>query len=173
MHPTPDPSPDPDLEFPRLVRAHTDAVWTTALRLTGSRVDAEDLVQEVFAAAWKAMSGWDAERWSALQPRPWLVTICLNAWRNSLRTASRRPVTVHAPVEAGVAGHEDAVVGDRALADLVAALPEAYRAPVVLRHVVGLTYTEVATALDLPVGTVKAQVSRGLALLRKDSLPWT
>jgi RNA polymerase sigma factor (sigma-70 family) len=168
---------DPDLEFPRLVRAHTDAVWATALRLTGSPADAEDLVQEVFASAWKAMSGWDAERWAALQPRPWLVTICLNTWRNSLRTAARRPRTVALQPEvaagAGVAGHEDAVVADDRLGALVAALPEAYRAPVVLRHVVGLPYAEVATALDLPVGTVKAQVSRGLALLRKDPQTWT
>ncbi len=168
---------DPDLAFPRLVRTHTDAVWTTALRLTGSPTDAEDLVQEVFASAWKAMSGWEADRWEALQPRQWLVTICLNTWRNSLRTSSRRPVMVHAPVEAavvpGIPGPEDAVVADSQLGALVAALPEAYRAPVVLRHVVGLPYREVATVLDLPVGTVKAQVSRGLALLRKDPSSWT
>lgn len=163
---------DPDLAFPRLVRTHTDAVWTTALRLTGSPADAEDLVQEVFASAWKAMSGWDADRWEALRPRQWLVTICLNTWRNSLRTAARRPVTVHESVEPGIPGPEDAVVAASQLGALVAALPEAYRAPVVLRHVVGLPYREVAGVLDLPVGTVKAQVSRGLALLRKDPASW-
>jgi RNA polymerase sigma factor (sigma-70 family) len=166
---------DPDLEFPRLVRAHADALWATALRLTGSRPDAEDLVQDVFASAWRSMSrGWDPAEWAALKQRPWLVTICLNTWRNGLRTASRRPVEVHAPVErAGPGGPEDEVVAAHRLGELVAALPPAYRAPVVLRHVVGLPYAEVAGVLDLPVGTVKAQVSRGLAMLREDPTRWT
>jgi RNA polymerase sigma-70 factor (ECF subfamily) len=54
----------------------------------------------------------------------------------------------------------------RVWAALVGQLPPVYRAPVVLRHVDGLTYPEVAQALDRPEGTVKAQVHRGLALLR-------
>jgi RNA polymerase sigma-70 factor (ECF subfamily) len=159
---------DADLLFPRLVRAHASDVWTTALRLTGSRPDAEDLVQEVFASAWSAMSGWPPERLESLRPKAWLVTITLNAWRNGLRTASRRPRTspllehdaaVHAP---------DSLDENERLASLVALLPEAQRAPVVLRHVVGLSYAEIAAALNCPEGTVKAQVSRGLALLRKE-----
>jgi RNA polymerase sigma-70 factor (ECF subfamily) len=48
----------------------------------------------------------------------------------------------------------------------VTGLPDLYRAPVVLRHVQGLSYEEAAEALGRPVGTVKAQVHRGLALLR-------
>jgi RNA polymerase sigma-70 factor (ECF subfamily) len=164
---------DADLLFPRLVRAHTGDVWTTALRLTGSHADAEDLVQEVFASAWAALETWPPERVAALRPRPWLVTITLNAWRNGLRTASRRPRTAplldHEPAAVQVPDRLDEA---ERLGELVALLPEAYRAPVVLRHVVGLTYDEIATALDCPPGTVKAQVSRGLALLRKE-LSWT
>ena len=49
---------------------------------------------------------------------------------------------------------------------LLLTLPPAYRSAVVLRHVDGLTYPELATALDRPEGTVKAQVHRGLAQLR-------
>ena len=51
-------------------------------------------------------------------------------------------------------------------AALLACLPPAYRAAVVLRHVDGLSYPELATALGRPEGTVKAQVHRGLAMLR-------
>ena len=51
-------------------------------------------------------------------------------------------------------------------ADLLLTLPPAYRSAVVLRHVDGLSYPELAIALDRPEGTVKAQVHRGLALLR-------
>ena len=166
---------DPDVEFPRLVRTHADALWATALRLTGSRPDAEDLVQDVFAAAWRSMAqGWDQTAWAALKQRPWLVTICLNTWRNGLRTASRRPVEVRSEVDRPSTGAlEDDVVAAARLGELVAALPPAYRAPVVLRHVVGLPYAEVAEVLDLPVGTVKSQVSRGLALLREDPARWS
>ena len=51
-------------------------------------------------------------------------------------------------------------------ASLLATIPPAYRAAVVLRHVDGLSYPELAIALDRPEGTVKAQVHRGLAMLR-------
>ena len=163
---------DADLLFPRLVRAHADDVWTTALRLTGNRSDAEDLVQEVFAAAWASLRSWPQERVDALRPRAWLMTITLNAWRNGLRTASRRPHTSPLLDHDAAVQPLDALDQDERLADLVARLPEAYRAPVVLRHVVGLSYAEIAAALDCPPGTVKAQVSRGLALLRKE-LSWT
>jgi RNA polymerase sigma-70 factor (ECF subfamily) len=163
---------DADLLFPRLVRAHTDDVWATALRLTGNRADAEDLVQEVFASAWSAMRTWPAERVESLRPRAWLVTITLNAWRNGLRTASRRPRTGPLLDHDSAVQPPDSLDETERLGELVARLPEAYRAPVVLRHVLGLSYAEIAAALDCPPGTVKAQVSRGLALLRKE-LSWT
>ena len=163
---------DADVLFPRLVRAHTDDVWTTALRLTGNRPDAEDLVQEVFASAWTALSSWPPDRVDALRPRAWLVTITLNSWRNGLRTASRRPRTGPLLDHDAAVQPVDALDEAERLGSLVARLPEAYRAPIVLRHVVGLSYGEIAAALDCPPGTVKAQVSRGLALLRKE-LTWT
>jgi RNA polymerase sigma-70 factor (ECF subfamily) len=163
---------DADLLFPRLVRVHTGDVWTTALRLTGSHADAEDLVQEVFASAWTALESWPAERIAELRPRAWLVTITLNTWRNGLRTASRRPRTTALLEHDSPVHPSDGLDEAERLGELVARLPEVYRAPVVLRHVIGLTYAEIATALDCPPGTVKAQVSRGLALLRKE-LSWT
>jgi RNA polymerase sigma-70 factor (ECF subfamily) len=163
---------DADLLFPRLVRAHTADVWTTALRLTGNHADAEDLVQEVFASAWSALESWPQERIDALRPRAWLVTITLNAWRNGLRAASRRPRTAPLLDHDSAVRPTDHLDETERLGELVALLPEAYRAPVVLRHVVGLSYAEIAAALDCPPGTVKAQVSRGLALLRKE-LSWT
>ena len=159
---------DADLLFPRLVRAHADDVWTTALRLTGNRADAEDLVQEVFTSAWSAMQSWPPERIAELRPRAWLVTITLNAWRNGLRSASRRPRTLPLLDHDRPDQPPDALDEAERLGELVARLPEAYRAPVVLRHVVGLSYDEIAAALDCPPGTVKAQVSRGLALLRME-----
>jgi RNA polymerase sigma-70 factor (ECF subfamily) len=56
--------------------------------------------------------------------------------------------------------------GARRWATLLATLPDRYRTPVVLRHVDGLSYDEMATVLGRPEGTIKAQVHRGLAQLR-------
>ncbi|MBO0783545.1 MAG: sigma-70 family RNA polymerase sigma factor, partial [Ktedonobacteraceae bacterium] len=53
------------------------------------------------------------------------------------------------------------------LGQLVAALPQRYRAAVILRHIEGLGYAELAAILHQPVGTIKANVHRGTALLRK------
>ena len=69
-----------------------------------------------------------------------------------MRTAPRPPPSVRATADAWAA--------------LLLTLPPAYRSAVVLRHVDGLSYPELAAALDRPEGTVKAQVHRGLALLR-------
>lgn len=82
-----------DLEagYPAFVRAHADAVYTTALRLSGSRAEADDLAQETFIRAYKALRGFEADRVLALESRAWLLTICLNLWRNALRHAARRP----------------------------------------------------------------------------------
>jgi len=164
-----------DLEagYGTFVRAHADAVYSTALRLSGSRPDAEDLAQETFVRAYRALRRYDADRIRSLEARPWLLTITLNLWRNGVRAAQRRPPPSPHPVTDRAAhdapGPEDLAVSadeGRALAALVRRLPEHHRAPVVLRHVAGLSYAEVAGVLGCPEGTAKANVARGLARLR-------
>jgi RNA polymerase sigma factor (sigma-70 family) len=163
-----------DLEagYEAFVRAHAGVVYTTALRLSGSHAEADDLAQETFVRAYRALRRFDAERVRALMVRPWLLAITLNLWRNRLRRAARRPREVgsalpdprdpgRGPEQAAQDSEESAV-----LVGLLAALPEHHRVPVVLRHVVGLSYAEIASALDCPVGTAKANVARGLVALR-------
>src|SRR5271154_7053456 len=82
---------DLDAGYGAFVRAHSGAVYSTALRLSGSRADADDLAQETFIRAYRALGRFDAEQVHALESRPWLLTITLNLWRNPLRGASRRP----------------------------------------------------------------------------------
>ncbi len=164
-----------DLEagFAAFVRAHSGPVYSTALRLSGSRADADDLAQETFVRAYGALRRFDAERVLALESRPWLLTITLNLWRNRLRGAARRPREAHAvpgvPVVDRRPGPEERAEeseASRALVALLAELPEHQRVPVVLRHVVGLSYAEIASTVGCPVGTAKANVSRGLERLR-------
>lgn len=169
---------DVEAGYPTFVRHHAAAVYTTVLRLSGSRAEAEDISQETFVRAYQALRRYDPDRIRALQARGWLAAIAVNLWRNSLRTASRRPRPASRRTGAGLSdidvpdpapGPEAAVEANEAsalLASLLARLPEHHRVPVVLRHVVGLSYAEVATALECPVGTAKANVARGVKALQ-------
>ena len=173
---------DVDQGYPSFVRHHAGDVYTTALRLSGSRADADDVAQETFIRAYKALQGYDAERIQSLQARAWLAAITVNVWRNALRSAARRPRQTQLTRSASAKGEEQSDVdlpdpgpgpdaaaetaeSSARLASLLAQLPEHHRVPVVLRHVVGLSYAEVATALKCPVGTAKANVARGVKQL--------
>jgi len=171
---------DLDGSFETLVRTHQDRLYTIAHRFLGDAHEAEDLTQEALVRAYRALAGYPADRIRALHVRPWLATIVLNLCRNRVtrrrapeaRSLDAASSNGSAPPDppADPAGSPAAVVERREAshrwAGLVAKLPPVYRAPLVLRHVDGLSYPEVALALDRPEGTVKAQVHRGLALLR-------
>ncbi|MER7821767.1 RNA polymerase sigma factor [Streptomyces sp. NPDC096097] len=168
---------DLDDGFTELVRTQAGTVRAVLLRLSGSARDADDLGQETFLRAYSALRGYPPERRGQLQPRAWLLTIAANVWRNHVRTLSRRPgvadgievTTIEIPD--GSPGPEQLALDGARRARLVAALsslPDHHRLPVVLRHIGELSYQEVAGILDCPVGTVKAQVSRGLAALRAE-----
>jgi RNA polymerase sigma-70 factor (ECF subfamily) len=164
---------DRDGAFPHLVRALIDGVYSGVLRLTGSRADAEDLTQEAFLRAYRALGAYPPERIRELRLREWVWTIAANLCRNRARSRQRHP-EVTLPAETAVAdpapGPEEralAAAGSEALAAQLARLPWAQRSAVVLRHVTGLSYTEIAAALGRPTGTVKADVHRGLQHLRR------
>jgi len=163
---------DLDGSYGAFVRAHADAVYSTALRLSSSRADADDIAQETFVRAYRALRRYDRARVVALQARPWLLTITVNLWRSAGRGAARRPRTAGTgPAETADPrpGPEEAALSSeasRSLVRLLAELPEHHRVPLVLHHVVGLTYPEVASVLGCPVGTAKANAARGLARLR-------
>lgn len=165
---------DLDVGFVELFNVHRKAVFSTALRVCGRWAEAQDLTAETFLRAYRALTDYDTARITALQPRPWLLTITLNLWRNAQRDASRRPATTEldgAPeptderqdVEGSVLRNETA----RELSDLLGQLPEEQRIAVVLRHVVDLPIAEIAEVLGRPEGTVKSHISRGLRRLRE------
>lgn len=167
---------DLDAGFAAFVRAHSTAVYSTALRLSGSRAEADDLAQETFIRAFTALRRFDAERVLLLESRPWLLTITLNLWRNSLRRASRRPRETTRSFDVadrrrGPEGAAEDSADSQRLVALLRELPEHHRVPVVLRHVVGLSYAEISSVLECPVGTAKANVARGLDRLRALAAP--
>lgn len=150
-----------------------DLVYGICLRSTRRPAVAEELAQDTFLRAYRALGRYLPERIAGLKTRSWLVTIALNVCRNAARAAG--PSVLHldgAALTVPTDPSEDpaAVIERREAAARWAraldALPAAHRLPVELRHVHGLSYPEMAAALHRPLGTVKAQVHRGTAQLR-------
>ncbi len=165
---------DLDGTFEAVVHAHADLVYGLALRSTRDPAAAEDLAQDAFVRAYRALAGYPPQRIRALHLRAWLTRLTINLARNRARDRLARPAA--APLDEGhltvadVAPRpEDTVLRRESAAAWrarLAALPRHYGLAVELRHVHGLSYAEMAEALQRPVNTVKVHVHRGLALLR-------
>ncbi len=169
---------DVDGAFEDLVLAHQDRLYTIALRVLGDPGDAEEAAQDAFVRAYRALGGYPPERIRALALRSWLAAIVVNACRNRRRRiADRHPPRSLTPLLAGGFDPDDPAPSPETIsarrgaaaqwANRLAALPRAQRTAVVLRHVDGLAYHEVAAALGVPDGTAKSHVHRGLARLRR------
>ena len=158
--------------FERLVRDHQDRIFALGFALTGNRHDAEDVAQDTFIRAYRALCTYPAERVRELKTRPWLHRIAVNVVRNRVRGLKPRLVELNGSEADTRTGPEEAAMRRAEIDELagrVAALPARYREAVVLRHVQELSYDEVSEALGQPVGTVKANVHRGLKILRGES----
>lgn len=172
-----------DTAFPALVEAHAARLYTIADRYLGVPGDAEEVAQDALVRAYTALAGYDAERIRELNLRPWLATITINLARNRRRRIADRtpPVQLDPLVEVGwepatPARMSPAAVAERheqrqELAHALLRLPGPMREAVVLRYVDELSVSETASALARPEGTIKAQVHRGLALLRRNLTP--
>jgi len=158
--------------FERLVRDNQDRIFALGLALTGNRHDAEEVAQDTFLRAYRALGDYPPERVAELKQRAWLHRIALNVFRNSVRGKRPRLVELNGSEPDRSSGPEEDVIRRAeidALAARVACLPARYREAVVLRHVQELSYAEAAEALGQPVGTVKANVHRGLKILRGEN----
>ena len=162
---------DLDRAFPEFVANLQTPVFNGARRWLPARQDAEDITQEVFVRAYKALQEYSPERIRRLKLRPWLFTITLNMCRNHVRRRNRRPSSTELTGdEAVVSETAEQVAVDSVTTDewrrRLATLPARHRDAIVLRHVIGLTYEEIGDVLQRPKGTVKSDVHRGLARLR-------
>jgi len=162
---------DVDEAFPQLVVTHQDLVYGVALRVTRNESTAEDVAQDAFVRAYRALRDYPAERIRELRLRPWLARIALNAARNTTR--GRRDHEGLDEASMDIAAHDD---GPARLAErnderqmwarLLGGLPDRYRLAVALRYIEDLSYPELAETLGRPLGSVKSDVHRGTALLR-------
>jgi RNA polymerase sigma-70 factor (ECF subfamily) len=151
--------------------SYIDSLYGTAVRLTRRTPDAEDLVQETYLKAFRAADQF--RRGTNL--KAWLFTILHNTFRNMRRSDGRNPVDVNSEtVERAIDLAAEEQTPEQLLtratldADLQAALdelPDAFRQAVWLRDVEEFSYAEIATMLDVPIGTVMSRISRGRRLL--------
>jgi RNA polymerase sigma-70 factor (ECF subfamily) len=155
----------------QLFRRHYDRVYGVCRRITGSDADAADAAQEAMIAMVRGLARFDGRASFGT----WAYRIATNASLDELRRRRRRPLVSgrdqgdHDDVREyadATAGDRIEQLGDRYQIDAaLAALPEDFRVPVVLRDVADLDYAEIAAILDVPVGTVKSRIARGRGLL--------
>jgi RNA polymerase sigma-70 factor (sigma-E family) len=148
----------------RLYRAHAPGALRFALMLTGDRALSEDLVQEAFVrVAAKLGDLRDPSAFNAYLTRA-VANLAKSHFRRQ-QVVKKHTRTVDASTL--VADPVDVATSDALLVAL-RRLPMQQRAAVVLRYYNDLSQEEIAQVLDCPVGTVKSQLSRGLARLRKE-----
>jgi RNA polymerase sigma-70 factor (ECF subfamily) len=149
--------------FARLVRAHQARVFSVALRLTGSREDAEELAQDAFVQLHAAL----AQVVNLSHLLHWLLRTISHRSIDRLRARERAPrlVQIADNEPAGIDATGDPLWANRMQA-LLLQLPAAPRAVVTLRFQEDLEPTEIAAVLDMPVNTVKSHLRRTLTWLR-------
>jgi len=150
--------------FGALVRTHQRMVFSLALRMLADRHAAEDLAQEVFLQLYRSLSAVSSEAHLAF----WLRKVTVHRAIDRLR---REPRLEMAPLEeaqvpAGEAHSRDPIL-ERRLRSLVAQLPPAARAVMLLRYQEDLDPADIARTLRMPVNTVKSHLKRSLAELRE------
>ena len=153
--------------FNELMRIHEDRVFSVCLRIMGDREKALDATQEVFLTLFRKAGQFKGE--SALGT--WIYRIAVNTCYDQLRKAKRRP-SEHLPdyVDLSDPSAEDAMESAALRPDIeeaLDALPPEFRSAVVLADLEGLSMPETASALGIPIGTVKSRVFRGRRLLAK------
>lgn len=158
--------------FERQAEKVFPSVLGTALRLTRSREDAEDLAQEAIVRAYDAYDRFDGANFKA-----WMLRIVTNLYINKYRQRQRGPQLGSLDDEGVVEPMSaESEVPDRILLDnavgaeieeALATVPEDFRLAVILSDLEELPYQEIADIMQVPIGTVRSRIARGRSMLRK------
>jgi RNA polymerase sigma-70 factor, ECF subfamily len=143
-----------------LFREHWPSAYRAAWLIVRDEPAAEDIAQEAFLAALRALDRFDRARPFG----PWLRTIVARRAIDAARARALRREVGAEPLAALAARESLEGLADDVLA-AVAALPDDQRIPIALRHLLGFTPGEIAELLDLPRGTVNSRLRRGLDTL--------
>lgn len=167
--------------FDSLVDRFSGDVYALLFRLTEDPEEARDLTQETFLRALRSIKGFRGDS----ELRTWLYRIAINESRNRFRWWKRRRRDVTVSLDSTV-GNTEMTVGETlagisvspedaalrteretAIKQALAKMPKIFREAVVLCDIEGLSYEEMAVALDTGIGTVKSRISRGREELRR------
>jgi RNA polymerase sigma-70 factor, ECF subfamily len=156
--------------FEEIFLPHLDAAYNLARWILGTEQDAQDVVQEAFARAWKGFPKFRGEK-----PRAWLLTIVRNTaytWIKKHASDQQRLVPFDeksfsvaieaAPSERGLARR------NQQLRQALNRLPAEFREVLVLFEMEGWSYQAIATTLEVPLGTVMSRLSRARRRLREE-----
>ena len=166
--------------FDEFVTTYSSNVYALLMRLTQDPEEARDLTQDTFLNALKSIRNFRGDA----DLKTWLYRIAINESRNRFRWWKRRHRSTTLSLDAETPGHlsysetiadsgenpEDAALRrerERALEQGLSELSAKFREVVILRDIEGLSYEEIATALDTNVGTVKSRIARGRDELRR------
>ena len=160
---------------------HMGSLYSAAVRMTRSPTEAQDLVQETYLKAYRGFGSFE----EGTNLKAWLYRILTNTYINAYRAKKRRPEQVDVDevedlylyrrlggLEGAVAGRsaEEEVLDrftDAEVKEAVESLPEQFRMVVLLADVEGFSYKEIASILDIPIGTVMSRLHRGRRALQK------
>jgi RNA polymerase sigma-70 factor (ECF subfamily) len=150
--------------YESLVRAHQEAVFRLAYLFMGSADDADDIAQEVFIRAYRALDRFDDSR----PLRPWLLSITANAARNRRRAFGRYVNALRRLIvpEISISAEAEKSLEAQALWQAVRRLSAADQEVIYLRYFLELPVNEAAQAMNVEPGTVKSRLSRALDRLR-------
>ena len=160
------------ISFEEILRRHEREIMRYLLRLSGDREDAADLFQETWLRAYRAYPRLDAQ----CRIRPWLYAIAVNLCRNRARDGARRGRVIVAagkdksPTEGSGGGYRSMTESDGYavvyLRELISALPAKQREALRLRYFGGLTYAEIAAAMNGSPQSARANVSQAMRKLK-------
>lgn len=161
------------LAFEELVRTHAHFAYNLALRVLGDPHEAEDVTQEAFLRAWRAIPSFRDEA----RFRTWLYRIVVNRCYDRLPRLAEQMAALESETPPDLLDESPAAY-DNMLAEearqrvhhAIDSLPESYRMLITLRHLQEMSYAEISEATGMPLGTVKVGLHRARRRLRESLL---
>ncbi|MFZ1730799.1 MAG: sigma-70 family RNA polymerase sigma factor [Bacteroidota bacterium] len=163
--------------FKRLMKKYHNAISHLIMRMVGNQGDVEDLTQEAFIKAFNSLQSFNDE----FAFSTWLYKIATNNCIDYLRKRKLKTFSIDRPIHNDDSQQQYEIPDNSHIPDsdilqdqqssaiqrAIDALPEKYRLVIVMRHQEERSYEEIATELDLPLGTVKAHIFRAREMLYK------
>lgn len=146
---------------------HSGMMLALGVRIVGVRRDAEDILHDVFIEAWRHAGDYDPRRGSV---KTWLLlrmrSRCLDRVRS--HAFSKTDAFTTEPMRSGQSERLDRGIDGARARSLLDTLPQGQREVLELGYLQGLSFSEIADVLGIPVGTVKSRVSAAMLKLRED-----